>query len=130
MATKDMMRHLADYSEYSTIQGLVYIFQRRQTWFGRIFWIIIVLVMLSLGICTSIDAYNAWQQSPILTTLTSTAYPIGSIEFPAFTICSQGMNNDVMKSATMKQFKLYLDSIGYKLNATVYEAASVFYRKV
>jgi hypothetical protein len=29
---------IKDYSEYSTIQGLVYIFLSHQTVFGRVFW--------------------------------------------------------------------------------------------
>jgi hypothetical protein len=30
-----------DYSEYSTIQGLIYIFFNYQTLFGKIFWILV-----------------------------------------------------------------------------------------
>ena len=38
-----------DYSEYSTIQGIIYIFFSHQTTFGRFFWILVVIAMLILG---------------------------------------------------------------------------------
>jgi hypothetical protein len=38
-----------DYSEYSTIQGIIYIFFSHQTTFGRLFWILVVILMLVLG---------------------------------------------------------------------------------
>ena len=121
MVTAAMLKVLEDYSEYSTIQGLVYIFQRRQTLVGRIFWIFVVLVMLSLGISTSIDSYNAWQRSPVLTTLTSAALPVRYIEFPAFTICAPGMNNDILRAVVIREFKI---------NMSAYDAAYLFYKKV
>ena len=130
MVTAAMLKVLEDFSEYSTIQGLVYIFQRRQTLVGRIFWIFVVLVMLSLGISTSIDSYNAWQRSPVLTTLTSAALPVRYIEFPAFTICAPGMNNDILRAVVIREFKIYLEKVGVKINMSAYDAAYLFYKKV
>ena len=40
---------IQDYSEYSTIQGIIYIFFSYQTNFGRFFWILVVIAMLILG---------------------------------------------------------------------------------
>ncbi len=40
---------LVDYTEYSTIQGLIYIFFPYQTIFGKVFWTITILLMLALG---------------------------------------------------------------------------------
>ena len=48
-----------DYSEYSSIQGIIYIFQSGQSIMGRIFWILVVLVMLSLS------AHMSWQVSTL-----------------------------------------------------------------
>ena len=44
-----------DYSEYSSIQGIIYIFQSGQSIIGRIFWIFVVLLMLCLS------AHMSWQ---------------------------------------------------------------------
>jgi hypothetical protein len=70
---------LKDYSEYSTIQGLIYIFFSYQTTFGRIFWIVVVLLMLMLGLYWCIQAYQDWKDKPVLTTITTTTYPINKV---------------------------------------------------
>ena len=70
---------LQDYSEYSTIQGLIYIFFSYQTIFGRIFWIVVVLLMLMLGLYWCIQAYQDWKDKPVLTTITTTTFPITEV---------------------------------------------------
>ncbi len=39
-----------DYTEYSSIQGLIYIFFSYQTMIGKIFWTLVLLFMFSLGL--------------------------------------------------------------------------------
>ncbi len=51
---------IKEYSEYSTIQGVIYIFQTNQSTFGKIFWIAVVIFMIMLGIYWSVKAYKAW----------------------------------------------------------------------
>ncbi len=70
---------IVDYSEYSTIQGLIYIFFSYQTLFGRIFWILTILLMTILGLYWCIQSYVDWQNQPVLTTITTTAYNIRSV---------------------------------------------------
>jgi hypothetical protein len=65
--------------EYSSIQGVIYIFQTNQTLCGRLFWILVVTLMLMLGSYWSADAYNSWQDNPVLTTVTTTAYPVTKV---------------------------------------------------
>ncbi len=52
----------------------------------------------------SIQSYLDWQANPVLTTVNTTAYPVKMIEFPAVTICGQGMSDDVISAAMFKQF--------------------------
>ena len=73
---KQISNVVKDYSEYSSIQGLIYIFQSNQTIVGRLFWILVVILMLMLGSYWSVDAYNSWQENPVLTTVKNTAFPI------------------------------------------------------
>ena len=73
---KQISNVVKDYSEYSSIQGLIYIFQSNQTIVGRLFWILVVILMLMLGSYWSVDAYNSWQENPVLTTIKTTAFPI------------------------------------------------------
>ena len=51
-----------------------------------------------------------WQADPIITVINTTSYPIENIEFPAITICSQGLAKDLMENVMMQQFKSYMIS--------------------
>ena len=75
----ELFEVIRDYSEYSSVQGLLYIFQSHQTTVGKVFWILVVVLMLSLGAYWSIDAYNSWQNDPVLTTVTTTAFPVTQV---------------------------------------------------
>jgi hypothetical protein len=35
---KESLAIVKDYSEYSTVQGIIYIFQSKQTTLGKVFW--------------------------------------------------------------------------------------------
>jgi hypothetical protein len=121
---------LHEYSEYSTIQGIVYIFQTRQSLVGRIVWVIIVAFMLLLGSYWSIQSYVDWQNNPVLTTVQTTAYPVKEIEFPAVTICGQGMSDDVISAAMFKQFFKYLESKKMSSGVSPLQAQSLIYIQV
>ena len=51
-----------------------------------------------------------WQADPIITVINTTSYPIENIEFPAITICSQGLAKDLMENVMKQQFKSYMIS--------------------
>jgi hypothetical protein len=68
-----------DYTEYSTWMGLIYIFLKYQTMIGRIFWIIVMILMAALGLYWCIKAYLDWQDKPVLTTITTTAYSVKGV---------------------------------------------------
>ena len=76
---KEALAIVKDYSEYSSVQGVIYIFQANQTIIGRVFWILVVVLMLMLGTYWSVDAYNSWQENPVLTTVTTTAFPVTQV---------------------------------------------------
>ena len=68
-----------DYTEYSTIQGLIYIFFTYQTRFGKIFWTSALILLFSLGIYWCTQAYQDWHANPVLTTITTTALSINEV---------------------------------------------------
>ena len=76
---------IKEYSEYSTIQGLIYLFFPYQTKLGKIFWTLVILLMLALGLYWCITAYMNWTNNPVLTTITTTAYSVKNVS----TIVSQ-----------------------------------------
>ena len=85
--TKEALKIVKDYSEYSSVQGVIYIFQANQTLLGRMFWILVVVLMLMLGSYWSVAAYNSWQDNPVLTTVTTTAFPVTKVG-PSYNITS------------------------------------------
>ena len=99
---------IQEYSEYSTIQGVLYIFQTNQTQVGRIFWSLVIFAMLLLGTYWSVVAYSDWQTNPVLTTVKTSALPIKDIAFPAVTICSQGLNSDIVTAGQLLIFVYFI----------------------
>jgi hypothetical protein len=77
-----MIENLRNYSEISTIQGIVYIFQSGQSIIGRLFWILVVVLMTSLATYWSLQAYWEWEEFPVLTSLKTPALAVKEIEFP------------------------------------------------
>ena len=76
------------------------------------------------SICSSIElldsivmlqAYETWQDNPVLTSLHTTGLPISEIDFPAITICGQG--SAPWRSAYQEEYSLnykqrFADNLG------------------
>ena len=117
-------------SSKCNIQGLSYIFQSKQTIFGKVFWTLVVSSMLLLSTFWSYSMYVEWQLSPVLTTVTSTAFPVEGIEFPAVTICGSGMNEEAFNAGILKQFLDYLTEMNETHGITPFVAQKLMYVKV
>jgi hypothetical protein len=59
---------LHEYFSNSTIQGLVYIFGLKMGLFGNFFWILAVILMLTLGIYWSTAMYVDWRINQVCAT--------------------------------------------------------------
>ena len=77
------------YAASTTIHGIQYIFEEKQKGLDRVLWIIAVGVSVFLALLLSFSAYVEWKENPVLTTVRTTGYPIGQIEFPSIAICAQ-----------------------------------------
>ena len=75
--------------------GLIYVYMRDQERGGKIFWIIVIFMLLLLGAYWTASIYKNWQEQPVVTTLTTNALPITEIEFPSVTVCGQGFNSEI-----------------------------------
>jgi hypothetical protein len=51
-----------------------------------------------------VTAYLDWQDQPVLTTITTTAYSVKQIKFPAVTFCSPGTDVIIFNIFSPKQF--------------------------
>ena len=56
------------------------------------------------------DIYVGWQANPTITVINTTSFPIKNVEFPAITICSQGLAKDIIENVLIQQFESYLES--------------------
>ena len=125
-----MLAIIKNYSEISTVQGIVHIFAPNQSLVGRFFWTSVVILMLMLGTYWSIEAYNEWEESPVLTTLTTPALSVNEIDFPAITICSRGMNEDILRAAVVRKFLQFAKEKGQSRQISPLEAQHLMYKKV
>ena len=127
---KGMFHIINDYSGYSTIQGIIYIFKTDQSLAGRLVWISIVAFMILLGAYWSLQSYADWKNNPVLTTVATTAYAVKAIEFPAVTICGQGMSDDVIGAAMLNQFFKYLELKNISTGVSPYKAQNLIFIQV
>ncbi len=127
---KEIYNTVKDYSEYSTIQGIIYIFQSKQTAFGKLFWTFVIIVMLLLGTYWSVAAYNNWQSNPVVTTVKTSAFPVQELDFPAVTICGQGTNEEILAAGFFKAFFKFLKQKGIKIGVSPLTASRILKKKV
>ena len=99
-----------EYAEVATTHGIYYIFEKGRLVFERVFWVIVVILALVFAIGLSIQAYSAWKENPVLTSVGTTGHPIEQVSFPSITVCPQGSANKVIDAALFQQFEKYLGS--------------------
>ena len=83
----NLTRTVKEYNESTSLHGLKYTTEYNRHSFERVFWMIVVVAFLTLGIFLTIRIVNKWQTSPIITTIESTNHPLSKVPFPAVTIC-------------------------------------------
>ncbi len=95
------------FSQVSTTHGIYYSLEPGVTVFSNIFWIVAVIVLFAFSLYLTITAYVQWKEDPILTTVSTTGYPVNKLEFPAITICGQGTIRDTVDMALAEQILAY-----------------------
>ena len=80
-----------EFAKSTTIHGIAYIFDRALKALDNFLWFLIVCFGAGVAVYMSLDAWNTWKEAPVLTSVRSTGLPLRKIDFPAITICSQGL---------------------------------------
>ena len=93
-----------EYSDHTTIHGINYVFANFLSFNDRIFWLVIFLAGMLFSIYLSLDAFIDWRQNMIITRFENSELPVTEIDFPAVTICSQGLNMDNVAKAVERDF--------------------------
>ena len=101
-------RTCQEYSEWSLVHGVAYVFATSLPREDQVTWGLLVLAGLGLASYWSIASYNTWQEELTITTLKDAAMPINKIPFPAVTICSSGLDMEAVKKALMIDFDTWM----------------------
>ena len=80
-----------EFANSTTIHGITYVFDRGIKAFDNLLWLLVVSFGAGIAIYMSVLAWNTWKEAPVLTSVSSTGLPLQKIDFPAITICSQGL---------------------------------------
>jgi Amiloride-sensitive sodium channel len=67
-----------DYSDHSTIHGIIYLTEKRRSWFERIWWIAAIFVSV---LCCGKLIFDAWSIDPIIITFTDKPTPIWKVNY-------------------------------------------------
>lgn len=104
---------VTDYAENSTVHGVRYLCEKNRPAIERIWWIIVLLV--SVSVCSKMiyEIYQKWVEEPVIVSFAEKATSIWGISFPAITIC-------VPVKAVAQSFNLSeaLDSVNSWKNGT------------
>ena len=101
-------RTVQEFSEWSTVHGISYIFSPSLPAADRLLWALLVLISLGLACYWSVASYNTWQEELTITTLKDAAMPVDRLPFPAVTICSSGLDMEAVKKALMIDFDAWM----------------------
>ena len=110
--TSALSKTLQEYSETATVHGVGYVFSRSLPLVDKVLWAFITLTCLSLAAYWSITAYGNWQENLVVTTLKDPAKSVASLPFPAVTICTSGLDMEVVKDRLMKDFDSWKEEEG------------------
>ena len=105
-----VMMTATEYAAGATVHGVAYIFNRSLPSIDRVVWTIFELIFLLLAGYFTLTMYTDWQENSVLTTLKTTAKEVTELEFPAITICSEGLNMDAVAKALEKDIDQWQSS--------------------
>ena len=103
--SRPFSRTIVNYSNASTIHGIYYIFERGRWILERFFWIVVVSLSIFYAVYSTWQAWVAWQDDPMITSIATTGLPIQKIPFPSITICAQGIIHKMKKSLQFDDLK-------------------------
>ena len=90
------VRTVRQYAGATTIHGIPYILEEGRLACERVLWVLLVLGSLIFALWFSANIYRTWEDDPVLTSVSTTGFPIQKMEYPSITICAQGAVNEVV----------------------------------
>ena len=99
----DVRRTWKSYSAKSTIHGVSYLSDEDTSGIEKFLWGFIIVLGLGFTIFQLIVLFEEREDSPTITTLNTSFYPVKDIKFPQVTICPQGSVNNLVERVLFKQ---------------------------
>ena len=96
---------LKSYSSNATVHGLSYITDLRLPVVDRVVWFVVVVVFGAGAAFLSHGVFQVWQNNLVVTKLKNTELPVTQLDFPAVTICSEGLNMEAVQRVIETDYK-------------------------
>ena len=96
---------LRSYTSTATVHGLSYLGDLTLPLVDRCVWLVVVLVFGSSAAFLSHGVLQEWQNNKVVTQLKETELPVEQLDFPAITICSDGLNMDAVEKVIATDFE-------------------------
>ena len=77
-----------------------------------------VAVLSVFAIYLSICVYTNWRSHLVVTQLTDTDFPVAGLDFPAVTICSEGLHMEAVERALVRDIQLWHGDNGRRKRST------------
>ena len=107
-----VLQTVKEYSENCTVHGVGYVFASGQHIVERLLWLIVVVVGVALASFFSIEAYLAWGDFPLITSVSTTSLPIADLAWPSVTLCNQGRGLGATERVYNVQLKKHIKQKG------------------
>ena len=88
-----LKKQTTEYADTTSIHGIKYIFEKERTTGEKICWMLLFITSFILSIVLMTPILTKYIETPTITSIGTTSYPIWKIDFPAVTVCS---NNKVV----------------------------------
>ena len=111
-----LARTSKNYAEDASVHGVGYIVKEHLPCLDRIVWCGIVCLSLGLACYFVYTAYGTWQDNLVITTLENTAKDVEELEFPAVTVCREGLDMEAVEKVLANDIEKWLDNSSKKLN--------------
>ena len=111
-----LLQTVREYSASSTVHGVGYIWEKGQHFLERLVWVLVVFLGVCFAIFFSVQAFVAWENVPLITTVSTTALPIEDLSWPSVTLCNQGRGLGATERVYRVQLKKYLDEKGKNID--------------
>ena len=102
---------LDEYGSQSTIHGFGYIFNNTLSIIERVFWILIFVGAAYVAKIIIVKSFNSWQDNLVITGLKDIDKSVAGMDFPAVTICPNGLHLSFAEAALIEEYTVWRSNI-------------------